>query len=44
LSPAVFQEKLRQLLAAGYLKNPQVQVEKVAQAAPPPQRSSQSGQ
>ena len=44
LSPAALQEKLRQLLAAGYLKNPQVQVEKVAQAAPPPLRSSQSGQ
>jgi polysaccharide export outer membrane protein len=44
LSPAAFQEKVRQRLAAGYLKNPQVQVEKVAQAAPPPLRSSQSGQ
>jgi polysaccharide export outer membrane protein len=44
LSPAALQERLRQLLAAGYLKNPQVQVEKVAQAAPPPLRSSQSGQ
>jgi polysaccharide export outer membrane protein len=44
LSPAAFQEKLRQLLAAGYLKNPQVQVEKVAHAAPPPLRASQSAQ
>jgi len=33
LSPAALQERLRQLLAAGYLKNPQVLVERVA---PPP--------
>ena len=30
LSPAALQERLRQLLAAGYLKNPQVLVERVA--------------
>jgi len=36
LSPVALQEKLRQLLAAGYLKNPQVLVERVAVAAPPP--------
>jgi protein involved in polysaccharide export with SLBB domain len=34
LSPAGLQEKLRQLLAAGYLKNPQVLVERVAAALP----------
>ena len=33
LSLVAFQEKLRQLLAAGYLRNPQVQVERVP--APP---------
>jgi protein involved in polysaccharide export with SLBB domain len=47
LSPAALQEKLRQLLAAGYLKNPQVLVERVAAAAPipaPDLRPSQSGQ
>ena len=36
LSPVALQEKLRQLLAAGYLKNPQVLVERVAMVAPPP--------
>lgn len=36
LSPVALQEKLRQLLAAGYLKNPQVLVERVAMAAPVP--------
>jgi len=36
LSPAALQEKLRQLLAAGYLKNPQVLVERVAMARPTP--------
>lgn len=36
LSPVALQDRLRQLLAAGYLKNPQVQVERVAAAAPPP--------
>ena len=35
LSPVAFQEKLRQLLAAGYLRNPQVQVERMVPAAPP---------
>jgi len=44
LSPAVFQDRLRQLLAAGYLKTPQVQVERLAMAAPPALRQSQSGQ
>jgi polysaccharide biosynthesis/export protein len=34
LSPAALQEKLRQLLAAGYLKNPQVLVERVAPSSP----------
>jgi polysaccharide export outer membrane protein len=41
LSPAGLQEKLRQLLAAGYLKNPQVLVERVA---PPPPDLRPSGQ
>jgi protein involved in polysaccharide export with SLBB domain len=36
LSPVAFQDKLRQLLAAGYLKTPQVQVERLAMVAPPP--------
>jgi len=36
LSPVAFQDKLRQLLAAGYLKNPQVQVERMALVAPAP--------
>ena len=40
LSPAALQEKLRQLLAAGYLKNPQVLVERVA-LPPPALRPSQ---
>lgn len=40
LSPAALQEKLRQLLAAGYLKNPQVLVERVA-LPPPSLRPSQ---
>gem|GEM_PF-3505561 len=31
LSPAAFQAKLQQLLAAGYLKNPQVVVERMGQ-------------
>jgi len=45
LSPVALQEKLRQLLAAGYLKNPQVLVERVAMAAPPPDlRPSQASQ
>lgn len=47
LSPAALQEKLRQLLAAGYLKNPQVQVERVAMAPAPPApelRPSQAAQ
>jgi polysaccharide export outer membrane protein len=37
LSPMALQEKLRQLLAAGYLKNPQVQVERVSMAPAPPE-------
>ena len=41
LSPPAFQDKLRQLLAAGYLKTPQVQVERLAMAAAPPLRPSQ---
>ena len=37
LSVAGFQEQVRQRLAAGYLKDPQVRVERVAPfAAPPP--------
>ena len=43
LSPVALQEKLRQLLAAGYLKNPQVLVERVA-PLPPVLRPSQPGQ
>ena len=31
LSPAAFQDRLRQLLAAGYLKAPEVAVERLAQ-------------
>jgi polysaccharide export outer membrane protein len=31
LSPPAFQDRLRQLLAAGYLKNPEVAVERLAQ-------------
>ncbi len=41
LSPVALQEKLRQLLVAGYLKNPQVLVERVA---PPPPDLRPSGQ
>ncbi len=41
LSPPAFQDRLRQLLAAGYLKAPQVAVERVAMAAPLPLRQSQ---
>jgi polysaccharide biosynthesis/export protein len=36
LSPPGLQDKLRQLLAAGYLKDPQVVVERMAQVVPPP--------
>ena len=44
LSPAALQDRLKQLLAAGYLKTPQVVVERVAMAAAPPLRQSESGQ
>jgi polysaccharide biosynthesis/export protein len=45
VSPAALEDRLRQRLAAGYLKNPQVQVARMVQsAAPPPPvlRQSQS--
>ena len=38
LSPAGLEAQLRQRLAAGYLKNPQVQVERAAQSAIAPPR------
>lgn len=43
-SPAALEDQLRQRLAAGYLKNPQVQVARMAQPRPPPPvlRQSQS--
>jgi protein involved in polysaccharide export with SLBB domain len=48
LSPVALQERLRQSLAAGYLKNPQVVVARVAGPAPalppPVLRQSEAGQ
>jgi protein involved in polysaccharide export with SLBB domain len=48
LSPAALQERLRQSLAAGYLKNPQVVVARAAGPAPalppPVLRQSEAGQ